>query len=133
MKTVHLLAWSIAFASLLGAQTAGRSSIEGQVVSSVDGTPVRRATVTLQLNTGHVAMPGQPPLTMLQGQVETDDQGRFAFHDLVAGGYRVTVQRQGFVPRGRLGRRDAGSRRSARVNRAIREVREDGDAWRERA
>jgi len=45
-----------------------------------------------------MAQPGQPPRApMTSLQAETDDQGHFAFHDLAAGGYQVTVQRQGFV------------------------------------
>jgi hypothetical protein len=99
MKTIHILACSIALASVLGAQTGGRSSVEGQVVSGADGTPVRRAAVSLQRTfSSGAALPGQPPRTQLpQPQTETDDQGHFAFHDLEPGGYQVTVQRQGFV------------------------------------
>jgi hypothetical protein len=45
-----------------------------------------------------VTLPGQPPQTQVpQLQAQTDDQGHFAFQDLEAGGYRVTVQRQGFI------------------------------------
>jgi protocatechuate 3,4-dioxygenase beta subunit len=105
MKTIHILACSIALASVLGAQTGGRSSVEGQVVSGADGTPVRRAAVSLQRTfSSGAALPGQPPRTQLpQPQTETDDQGHFAFHDLEPGGYQVTVQRQGFVAQNGMG------------------------------
>jgi hypothetical protein len=55
--------------------------------------------VTLMRTTGGRAfVPGRPPQAQIsQLHTETDDQGHFAFHDLEAGGYRVTVQRQGFV------------------------------------
>ena len=98
MRTVHLLACIIAFGSILSAQTGGLSSVEGQVVSSADGTPVRRAVVSLQRTNGRAVLPGQPPQTPMSSvQMDTDDRGHFAFRDLEAGGYRVTVQRQGFV------------------------------------
>lgn len=80
------------------AQTNSLCSVEGQVVSSAGGAPVRRAVVTLQRTTGRPVLPGQPPQTPMSSvQMETDEQGHFAFRDLEAGGYRVTVQRQGFV------------------------------------
>src|ERR1039458_10304014 len=99
MKPVYVVGCLIAFGSILAAQTGGLSSVAGQVLSSADGTPVRRAVVTLQRSTGRAVRPGEPPqqTPMSPSEVETDDQGRFAFRDLEAGGYRVTVQRQGFV------------------------------------
>jgi hypothetical protein len=70
-------------------QTSGLSSVEGQVLSSGDGMPVRRAVVTLQRSTGCAVRPGEPPQQppMSPSEVETDDQGHFAFRDLEAGGY----------------------------------------------
>jgi protocatechuate 3,4-dioxygenase beta subunit/5-hydroxyisourate hydrolase-like protein (transthyretin family) len=98
MKPVYLIGCLIAFGSILAAQTGGLSSVEGQVLSSAGGTPVRRAVVSLQRTTGRAVRPGEPPQTQMStAEVETDDQGRFAFRDLEAGGYRVTVQRPGFV------------------------------------
>ncbi len=98
MKPVHLLACLIAFSSMLAGQASDLSSVEGQVVSSATGAPLRRAVVTLYRTGGRAVRPGEPPQTTASpGEVETDDQGRFAFRDLEAGGYRVNVQRQGFV------------------------------------
>jgi protocatechuate 3,4-dioxygenase beta subunit len=54
--------------------------------------------VTLRRITGRPSVPGQPPAALsAQLQAETDDQGHFAFHDLEAGGYQISMQRQGFV------------------------------------
>jgi protocatechuate 3,4-dioxygenase beta subunit len=73
----------------------GTSSIEGQVVNAVTGAPLRNANVTLSLSLG-VGASGQPPQSGTRA-AQTNDQGRFAFRDLPAGGYRLSVQRQGYL------------------------------------
>src|SRR5512144_2470154 len=86
-------AFLLAFAPALFGQ-AGTASVEGQVVNSVTGAPVRRAVVTARLqrmlSTSNQAMPQNP------GTAETDEQGRFAIRGLQPGGYGLIVQRQGF-------------------------------------
>jgi len=96
--------WCFAVAgSLLAAQAASAGSVEGQVVSSVDGTPVRRAAVFLTGGPIH-PVPGRPRNT--PAQAETDDQGGFVFEPLEAGRYILNLRRDGYVvnddPRGGL-------------------------------
>jgi protocatechuate 3,4-dioxygenase beta subunit len=80
-------------------QTAGASSIEGQVVNQVTGAPIRRASLSLRLTSpGRSTRAGAPPRDInATNDAESDEQGRFAFHNLEAGMYQITAQRQGFL------------------------------------
>ncbi len=66
-------------------------SIEGQVLNSLTGEPVRKAHITLQ---GTGSPNGANPSTF--GGI-TDASGRFAIQDLEPGNYFMTAQRNGFT------------------------------------
>ncbi|MGD0498019.1 MAG: carboxypeptidase-like regulatory domain-containing protein [Bryobacteraceae bacterium] len=88
----------IAFSSMLAGQAADPSSVEGQVINAGNGEPLRGAVVTLQRTSGRAARPGEPPQPPgSNAEVESDEQGRFAFRGLEAGGYRISARRQGFI------------------------------------
>ena len=63
-----------------------KCSIEGRVLSSVTGAPLRGVTLYL-LGTARVTAAG-------------GEDGRFAFPGLVAGRYRLIAQRAGYLPQG---------------------------------
>jgi len=67
-------------------QPAGTSVIRGRVFASDTGTPVRRAQVRAQSNSGRGAR-----------LVTTDGEGRFELRDLPAGRWVVSVSKGGFV------------------------------------
>jgi len=69
-----------------GDQTAGTAIIRGRVVTSDNGTPVRRAQVRAQS--------GELRANRL---VSTDAQGRFEFKDLPAGRWNLTASKAGFM------------------------------------
>src|SRR5207244_9559448 len=69
-----------------GDQAAGTAIIRGRVVSSDNGTPVRRAQVRAQS--------GELRANRL---VSTDANGRFEFKDLPAGRWTLTASKAGFM------------------------------------
>jgi hypothetical protein len=69
-----------------GDQVAGTATIRGRVVSSENGTPVRRAQVRAQS--------GELRANRL---ASTDAQGRFEFKDLPAGRWNLTASKAGFM------------------------------------
>jgi hypothetical protein len=75
---------------------AGTASLAGTVVITIDGrpSPVRRARVVVQ------AEGGAPRTT------DTDTAGHFRVAGLVAGAYRVMIDKPGFVPIGHVPRID---------------------------
>lgn len=81
------------------AQTAS-GSIEGQTVNLKTGAPLRGARVYLFGPSTERALGPfdhrKPAAIHLQ--VESDDRGRFAFHDLPAGNYQLNSGHDGFVP-----------------------------------
>jgi Carboxypeptidase regulatory-like domain len=78
-----LLAPSVISVALFG--QAGKLTLTGQVTDS-SGASIPAATVTA---TG----PGGTTLS-----AQTDEQGRYAFHNLAPGAYTVRIQIQGFTP-----------------------------------
>jgi hypothetical protein len=74
---------------------AGTATITGRVVIMIDRqwSPVRRARVTLQSDTAATFT------------TDTDTDGRYRFDHLVAGTYRIVVDKPGFVPVLQGGRR----------------------------
>lgn len=98
-RVVIILAWLLAPVAMSFGQSAV-SSVEGQVVNAATGAPVNRAVVSLQLSRSLPAITGQVMRTYSPGPVETDEQGRFALHNVAPGGYTVRAQRQGFLDPG---------------------------------
>jgi len=85
-------------AVLLGASFAGAQSDANQKTARVEGTilslngdPVRKATVRLQ---GLATQPGQPPTAY--GET-TDSAGKFLFDDVAPGRYTLSADKPGFV------------------------------------
>ena len=81
--------WLVALVSAgtLAAQPApGTSSVEGHVLNSLTGTPVRKALV--ELKTSQVWLSSG-----------TDSEGRFQFTALPSGIYRLSLKRPGFLDR----------------------------------
>src|SRR5216684_96666 len=64
------------------AQMTGKASIEGTVVDSLTGQPVRKATVALG---GRIRL-----------NAVTDTSGHFAFHLLPAGQYTIRVSNENY-------------------------------------
>lgn len=64
------------------------ASVAGTVVGDPSDEPIADATVTLYA----------PMLPGGQSSTQTDRTGAFSFKDLVGGGYRIGVSKQGFVP-----------------------------------
>ena len=64
----------------------GSGSIEGHVLHSVTGAPIRKANVILQAPQIHLV-------------ADTDAEGRFEFTGLPPGSYRITANRPGFLDR----------------------------------
>ncbi|HUD98859.1 MAG TPA: carboxypeptidase-like regulatory domain-containing protein [Bryobacteraceae bacterium] len=73
--------------ALFSQQPPDPCSVEGQAISLADGAPVRKADVTL-----HDIGPVGRAYTAV-----TDPGGNFAFTDLVAGRYRLSANRAGYV------------------------------------
>ena len=98
-------AGSLAFgyqAPAAAAAAQAKGTIEGQVVSLANGTPLKKAQIRLTgLGTrqvqGQTRAPGQGGGMPLMLAKETDDSGRFAFTGLEAGRYQLSVERQGFL------------------------------------
>lgn len=77
----------IAFACTLTAQpNPGAGSVEGHIINSLTGAPIRKASVTL--TAGGVWL-----------VAETDAEGRFQFFALPAGTYKLSANRPGFLDR----------------------------------
>src|ERR1041385_239303 len=76
------------------------SSVEGQVFNLSTGAPLKRANVRLA-GIGRRQSGGMPSILAK----ETDEQGRFAFSNLEAGRYQLTVERQGFLRQSYGGRK----------------------------
>jgi hypothetical protein len=95
MKALILLASALNLAGQVGlrpspvspveaqAQMTGKASIEGTVVDSLTGQPVRKATVAL---TGRIGLIN----------AVTDTSGHFAFHLLPAGQYTIRVSNENY-------------------------------------
>lgn len=93
MIRIDLLSCAIVAALPLFAQpTAADNSMEGHVVSLSTGAPISGAVVTLGVDMGRTlsTRPSFP-------EVETDEQGRFAFRNLGPGIYNLVARRQGFL------------------------------------
>ncbi len=73
--------------ALFSQQPPDPCSVEGQAISLADGAPVRKADVTL-----HGVEPAGPAYAAV-----TDPSGNFAFTDIVAGRYRLSANRAGYV------------------------------------
>jgi hypothetical protein len=75
-----------------------RCRLEGKVVNSVTGEPVRRARVIAngQMRPGTRPPAGQPMTPPPQFSATTDAEGRFAFDVLEPGRYALSAQRDGF-------------------------------------
>jgi len=71
------------------------ATITGLVVDGGTQAPIAGARVTLL-----PAPTGRPPVTMRQppAQAVTGDDGVYTFSGIAAGGYRLQVQKIGFVP-----------------------------------
>jgi len=69
------------------AAPAATGSIEGRVVNSVSGDPVRRVELTLSPTRGKAK-----PVS-----AQSDENGRFAFRELAPGGYRLSGQKNGYL------------------------------------
>ena len=100
MMRIDLIFGAILVASCAFAQSAaGNASLDGQVVNLSTGAPISRAAVVLVIDMGRTlsARPSFP-------DVETDEQGRFAFRNLGPGIYWRTRGRsprfRGARPRG---------------------------------
>ena len=100
MKSTLLLACLCAAGPLAFGYQSATGSIEGQVVNLNTGVPIGRATVSLNLGSGRLTRPGQPPPQYNRATAETDDQGNFVFPHVEPGGYNITAQRQGYADRG---------------------------------
>ncbi len=94
------LAAATLFAGLLAAQTvdpglppAGEpGAIDGRVVNAVTGEPLKKAAVVLfSLSPSRSGRPVQPRTVL------SDAEGRFVFHGVAGGDYRVTASRPGFI------------------------------------
>jgi protocatechuate 3,4-dioxygenase beta subunit len=64
------------------------ASLEGRVLNSLSGEPLKRVTLLLQRTRGG----GATPLT-----VETDDKGNFSFQDIEPGRYLLVGERTGYA------------------------------------
>ena len=69
------------------AQSSGRYSISGVVVSAATGQPLDRADVTLHNPSGET----------LVAETSTGEDGRFVFEHLAAGKYSLSASRRGYV------------------------------------
>ena len=80
---------------------SGSASIRGAVTAAATGAPVRGATVRALFASGDLS-----PVTAM-----TNDDGTFELHGLVAGDWRVSASKSGFVPRsfGQRGPSDSGT------------------------
>src|SRR6185369_14820372 len=110
MRLVYLAGWMWVAGGLAHAYQAPQvaqapaspppatASIEGQVLNSATGTPLKKATVALD-GMGGQAGPGGPGRGAQPARFskETDDQGRFSFTALDAGRYSLSVTRPGFL------------------------------------
>ena len=93
---VALLACVVGLTAQTPGQNTGTASIKGRVIAADTGSPVRRASVQLELKG-------------LTWSATTDDDGRFVVPDLPAGRYTIRVTRPGFVT-WLFGREPGGSR-----------------------
>src|SRR5205823_4866277 len=72
--------------------SAESSGMEGRVLNSITGEPLRR--VVLILRRADVSPSAYSPTSYA---VDTDESGHFAFHNLEPGQYRLSANRSGFV------------------------------------
>src|SRR5438445_2442975 len=85
----YFLLAGFVFACTLAAQSnPGAPSIEGHVLNSLTGTPLRKATVVLTAPTA--------PIFLV---ADTDGEGKFEFIGLPLGTYRLSASRTGFLDR----------------------------------
>ena len=90
MKAVAvLLGWALSLEAYQAPPVAqgAKGSVEGRVVNAVSGDAVRKVNLTLTAN----HRKGEPVTA------QTDDNGRFAFHDVAAGQYRLNGGKTGFA------------------------------------
>jgi hypothetical protein len=82
-------------AALMAGQLGDVGAVEGRVVNAITGEPVRKAAVALIPMRSAPLPPGrQPPRP---ATVMSDAEGRFVFHAVPGGDYRVTAARPGFI------------------------------------
>src|ERR1043166_7926326 len=79
-------------------QDPAKPSLEGQVLNSATGEPVRKAKLTLRMNVAaqqpvRQQQPPAPPAIT----VGSDAAGKFFFPNLDPGDYQLAVRRDGFV------------------------------------
>lgn len=70
-------------------QDDGWCTLEGRIVSSLDGQPLKKVRLTLRLGTG-------PRAQRLETLADTG--GRFRFQRLLPGSYRLEARRAGYLP-----------------------------------
>jgi hypothetical protein len=75
-------------------KTEDLCTVEGQVANAVTGEPIRRASILLMRAN---PVPGEtgPPTTY---STQSNTGGQFAMKDIEPGKYRLTVNRNGYVP-----------------------------------
>src|SRR5258708_7642530 len=101
------LALLLLIAALLFGQTQpvvqdrDKASLEGQVLNSTTGAPLRKVRVTLKMNvaapqaTRQQPQPAGPPPSGVT--VVTDAAGKFQFPNLDPGDYQLNARRDGFA------------------------------------
>ena len=90
--------------SLYSTRADDLASIEGQVVSTLAGIPLRKATITANRDNDGVVAGGRSSYS-----VETDASGHFSITGMEAGTYRLRAEHSGYAtmrynarsPRGR--------------------------------
>jgi Carboxypeptidase regulatory-like domain len=83
-----LLAGFVSACTLAAQPNPGATSIEGHVLSSLTGAPLRKATVVLTAPTSQIRL-----------VADTDAEGRFQFIGVPPGTYRLSASRTGFLDR----------------------------------
>jgi protocatechuate 3,4-dioxygenase beta subunit len=107
---VALTATNVAAQQPLPPESAATAFILGRVVDAVTGQPLAGATVTIATaRTVPGSAPPAPPTARAGSfggptRVMTDDEGRFLFHGLPAGGFTISATRAGYMS-GAYGRR----------------------------
>jgi len=88
------------------ASNAAPGSVSGQVVQASNGMPLGKVVVSLSPTTRDVGMAFLERLPNNLSTV-TDAEGRFQIENVGAGEYRVSLQRNGFLPTGRRSQHDS--------------------------